>query len=356
MKQRHLRTVVGVAATVFFLWLALRGVHWTEVLRHLRGANYLLLGAAILLTTFGIHVRALRWKSLLAPVDPDTSFHSRMAGAAVGFGANNVLPARMGEFARVLVTARLAKLPLSAVFATLVMERVLDGLACVGLLFGVMALPSFPAGELGGMDVRRSAQLIAAMMAGVGALALGMALFPRHAAAAVQWIADRLLPTAFRRPLVDAMRAFLGGLGVLRNPRLLAVSLGWVVFQWLYLGLSYYLALLAFGIDEPGYAGALFLQSVVTVAVSIPSAPGFFGTFEWAATKGLGLWGVEQARAVSFAIGFHLGGFLSVTLLGAWYAWRLDLSWRDLVSREDRVEDAVEEGESPPPGADRKRA
>lgn len=344
-KQR-VRVAVSFAATAFFLWLALRNVDWAEVALHVREANYFLLAAAVACTTLGVHIRAMRWKSLLAPVHPDVRFHPRMAGTAVGLAANNLLPARMGEFARVLVCARMTRLKLSAVFATLVMERVLDGLVCIGILFAVMAMPSFPAGDVGGMDPRSAARVLALAMVVVGGTAVGMALFPHRAARVLEWIANRVLPRSFRRPVVDALHAFLGGLGVLRDPRLLAISVGWVLFQWFFLAASYYLAFLAFGIDAPGYAGALFLQSVVTIAVSIPSAPGFFGPFEAAAVYGLALWDVEKSRAASFAIGFHLGGFLSVTLLGLWYAWRLNLTWAELRGSEEVVEEDVERDDS----------
>ncbi|HEX8905332.1 MAG TPA: lysylphosphatidylglycerol synthase transmembrane domain-containing protein, partial [Longimicrobiaceae bacterium] len=106
--------------------------------------------------------------------------------------------------------------------------------------------------------------------------------------------------------------------------------------QWLFIPLSIYFAFRAFDVRGPGYLGAAFLQCAINLAVSVPSSPGFFGPLEYAATKGLGLWGVDQARAVSFAIGYHLGGFASVTLLGLWYVQRLDLSWRELVGAAEK--------------------
>jgi uncharacterized membrane protein YbhN (UPF0104 family) len=116
----------------------------------------------------------------------------------------------------------------------------------------------------------------------------------------------------------------------------------WALFQWLFLATSFVLAFRAFGITEPGFLGAVFLQSVIAVAVSLPAGPGFFGPFEAASVWGLGLWGVDKSRAASFAIGFHLGGWLTVTLGGLYYAMRLNLRWRDLGRSEETVEEAVE--------------
>jgi uncharacterized protein (TIRG00374 family) len=342
MKKR-LRVAVSLAVTVFFLWLALRGIDWLEVWEHLRGANYLLLAASIVVSTLGMHVRALRWGTLLHPVRPDVPFRPRIAGTFVGFAANNLLPARIGEFARALVTARAGQMPVSSVFASLVVERVLDGLVMVALLFGAMSWRGFPVmtGGFGGVDPRVAARVLAALALVVGAVLLAMAVYPRPAVRTVERVA-RVFPEGFRRLLVDSVHAFVSGLGVLRSPRLLAASVAWAVFQWLFLATSFLLAFLAFGITEPGFVGAVFLQSIIAIAVSIPSAPGFFGTFEAAARYGLLLWGVDEARAVSFAIGFHLGGWFSVTGIGLWYLWSLGFSWRDLLRSEEKVEEEVE--------------
>jgi glycosyltransferase 2 family protein len=340
------RAAVGILATAALLFLALRGVEWAEVALHLRDADHLLLLAAVVLSTLGMHVRALRWRPLLQPVAPGIAFQPRIAAVCIGFGANNLFPARVGEFARAWVLAREARIPVVGAFASLVLERILDGIVLVGFLLLVMSHGSFPGLPTGGrVDADAAARWIGFASAGVGAALLALAVFPVASVALAERIAGRLLPRSFRRPLVDALHAFVRGLHVLRSPRLLAVSIAWALAQWAFLAVSYLLAFRAFGIDGPGYLGALFLQSAIALAVAIPSAPGFFGPFEAAAIWGLGLWGVEHARAASFAIGFHLGGWLSVTALGVFYAARVGVRWREVGGSEERVEAAVEAAE-----------
>lgn len=341
--KRHLKTVVGIAVTVFFLWLTLRQVEWAEVWTHLRDANFALLAAAVALSALGMHVRALRWKPLLEPVAPGVAWKPRIAGVCIGFAANNVFPARLGEFARTWVLSRQANIPLTAAFASLVLERALDGVVMITFLLGSMSLPGFPELATGGaIDPRAAVRLAAAVTAVMLGILLWMAFFPRPAVRMAETVANAVLPASFRRPVVDALHAFVGGLHVLRNPRLLAVSAAWAVFQWAFLAISFLLAFRAFGITGPGYLGAIFLQSCIALAVAIPSSPGFFGLFEAASVWGLGLWGVDPARAVSFAFGFHLGGWAAVTAMGAYYALRLNVRLRDLRGSEERVEAAVE--------------
>lgn len=355
MKQR-LRVAVSLAVTAFFLWLALHGVDWAEVGEHLRAANWLYLALSGVGGTVSIHVRALRWKTLLAPVDPDVAFHPRVAGAAVGFAANNLIPARVGEVVRAVVTARLAKLPVSAVFASLVVERVLDGLVTVVLLFGVMALPGFPSPERAAAALT-AVRIVALVMAVAGLTLIALALLPGPSVALAERTVANLLPRRLREPFIARLNEFIAGLAVLRSPRLLALSVAWAVAQWLFIPLSIYFGFLAFGIRAPGYVGAVFLQTAINLAVAVPSSPGFFGPLEAAATFGLGLWGVDKARAVSFAIGWHLAGYLGVTLLGLWYAQRLDLSWRELIGTAEKVEhDPSAPPAADPPVADRSPA
>jgi uncharacterized protein (TIRG00374 family) len=332
--KHHIRVVASLAVTAFFLWLALHGVKWPEVWVHLRGANPLWLGLSILVSTLSIHVRALRWKVLLAPVDPDVAWEPRVAGTAVGMAANNLIPARVGEIVRAVVAARLAKLPFSAVLASLVVERVLDGLVTVGLLFGVMALPGFPHPERASF-VLGAVRWLALLMAIAGAGLIVLALMPERSMAIIDSVGRRVLPQRAHRAVMARLEEFITGLAVLRRPKLLVLSVAWAIGQWLFIPLSIYFGFRAFGITEPGYAAAVFLQCAINMAVSVPSAPGFFGPLEYAATQGLALWGVDQARAVSFAIGYHLGGFTTVTLLGWWYVQRLNLSWRELIGTSE---------------------
>jgi uncharacterized membrane protein YbhN (UPF0104 family) len=90
---------------------------------------------------------------------------------------------------------------------------------------------------------------------------------------------------------------------------------------------------------------------VIAIAVSVPSAPGFFGPFEAAATLVLaGMWGASTDRATALAIGFHVASFIPVTLIGLWYARAIGFSLRDAGRSEERVEEAVEEATGPEGG------
>lgn len=342
---RHLRTLIGVLLSLLLLWWALRDVSPAEVLRELRGVDPLLFGLSILITLGGFAIRALRWGVLLTPAHPDVPYRPRFGATVIGFAANNLLPARVGEIARAYALTRMSGVRIGASVATLVVERVLDGLVLIGLLFGSMAVASFPlAPEVGGVDPRTAARAVAVVMAIFTAVLFGMVLAPTVAVAAVDAVVARMLPERLRKPLVASVQSFLEGLMALRDLRILATSAALAAAQWLFTALSFLLAFRAFGIDDVPFAGAVFLQSLISLAVAIPSSPGFFGPFEAAARVGLGVWGVGSAKAVSFAVGYHIGGFIPVTLMGIYYVWRDELTWREVRHSDEAVEHPLASG------------
>lgn len=337
------RAVLGIAVSALLLWWALRDVSFTEVAHELRTADPFLFVVAVALTTAGFLFRAARWGVHLSPLAPGLPFRPRFAGTVIGFAANNLLPARVGEFARAFSLSRFSDVPIAAALGSLVIERLFDAVVLVAFLFLAMASPAFPAASTaGGVNPAHAAGVVALLTALAAGVLFFLVAYPVRAVALVERVAGRILPESLRRPLVDGLRSFLEGVAVLRDGRLFLASLVWAAAQWLFLGLSFLAAFRAFGITEVGFVGALFLQSLIGLAVAVPSSPGFFGPFEAAARVGLVLWGVAPEKAISFAVGFHIGGFVPVTLMGLYYVWRTGLRWREVEESEESVEAEVE--------------
>lgn len=337
------RVVLGFAITLLLLWWVLRGVDFGEVLREIRGADYLLLTVAVAVVTAGFLIRALRWRVLLHPVRPDTGLRSRFAAVNIGFMANNLLPLRVGEFARAYAMSRLEPVSASGAFGSLAVERFLDAFTILLLLLVAVAAPDFPEGAtMGGRSVGTVVNGAAGV---VGVLLLGLVVllvWPRKLIRFVERIAVRFLPSESARRTVDAMEAFLDGLSSLREPRLMTSALLWSIFFWSWNCLGFWIGFKAFGI-EASYFAALFVNAVVAFAVAVPSSPGFFGTFHAGVKVALlGVYGIGEGETLAFAFGFHLGGFIPVTLMGLYYAWRLGLSFGEIERSEIRVEEEVE--------------
>jgi len=336
------KALFGLIVTILLLWWALGDVSFGEVWNQIRAGDLWLLAASVTVATLGFYIRALRWDVLLRPVDPNTRTGSRFAAVSIGFMANNLLPARVGEFARAYAFSRMERVTASAAFGTLVVERLLDGIVLLAFLVLPLLTPGFPAtgaleGGWGGTILR--AAVVAVV--GISTIVFVMAVWPRRFVAVATSIAARFPGDAARR-VVASLEAFLESLAILRNPRLLALALGWSLLFWTWHGISFWLGMLAFDIDT-GFISALFTEAVVGFGVAIPSAPGFFGTFHAAALfAASSVYGVDEARALAFAFGYHFGGWLPITVIGLWYSWKLGLSLGDVGAAEERVERAIE--------------
>jgi 4-diphosphocytidyl-2-C-methyl-D-erythritol kinase len=278
---------------------------------------------------------------LLQPLKPDTSLDSRFGAITIGFMANNLLPARVGELVRVYAFSRMEAVSMSGTFGSLVVERVLDGVVLITFLLLPPLLPGFPgAGATGGAV----GGLIRGMVLVLGlilVLIVALMIWPTRVVAFAERVLGRLPGKAAKRS-VGALEAFIEALQVLRRPSLLVQALLWSFAFWSWHGLSFWLGMAAFGIHE-GFLAAIFTEAAVGFGVALPSAPGFFGTFHAAAAWALeGVYGVEAARSLAFAYGYHLGGFFPVTIIGLWYARRMGLSLRDMGRSDRRVEEELE--------------
>lgn len=256
---------------------------------------------------------------------------------------NNLLPARAGEFARAYAFSRMEPVSVVASFSSLVIERLFDGIFLVMFLFVAMMLPSFPPFQMSGqipyLTVARTLVFLIALAFGLLFL---MTLWPDRFVARVESVITHILPAKLRRPIIDAIEAFLVGVSSLRDPKLILRATFWSAALWTVNGLGFWLALRAFGMDLPVSAG-MFFQSCIALAVSVPSGPAFVGVYQAASEFVLTrLWGQEAAKALAFSVGFHISGFIPVTLIGLFYAYRLGLTLSRVARTEEEVEVAVE--------------
>lgn len=333
------RGILGVVISVALLWWTLRGESFSEIWTVLRESNAALFILAAAVATLMFPLRAWRWRYILEPTAGKIPFGPLWRATAIGFMVNNVSPARAGELARAYVLSReTGRITFTASLASLVVDRVFDALVVLLLLLVVVSLPGFPAdATVGGWSMNRLL-LAGALVAITALVALVLAaLFPERMAQL--W--ERALGTRAPRLMArgrDILLSFGAGLKVLRDVRQSAIVFLWALLSWLVNGASFWIAFKAVGIDAP-FTAALFLQSLLAVAVAAPSAPGFFGVFEASAKIALSVYGIDDTLAVSYALGYHLLGWIPITVIGFWYLAKMGLHLKDVGAGQQKPED-----------------
>jgi uncharacterized protein (TIRG00374 family) len=301
------------------------------VLRHIGGAAPGPLLAAVVLATLTFPLRLVRWRLLLRdeqgmtyPIGP--LWHA----IALGFMANNLLPLRAGELVRSYAASRLAGIRFTTVLSSVAVERIFDALTVAALLTVALLTPDLPHSiTVGGVSVAHIAQ-VGGLMGGMGLL---LAVLVLAAPLAAERLVRRLLPSARAADrIVSLIEGVRQGLMVLRTPGRLSGVVFWSLALWLVNALAFYVGFAAFDIPV-SYYGALLLQGLLILGISIPSTPGFFGPFEAVIVAVLVLYGVPSDLAFSYAISFHLTSFVPITLLGLWSLTRTPGGFRGLRQR-----------------------
>jgi uncharacterized protein (TIRG00374 family) len=329
------RAAVGIGISAVCLVLLLRGQPLDQIGSRLAAGHLVVLIPAIALYFVGTFVRSVRWRVLLSlhPAPLGLLFRTLVIGLTV----NDLLPARLGEVARVFLLARDGHVPVGTSLASIVVERVLDGIA----LTAILALGILLAGATGLVWL---AQLTSAIFA-AATVGLLWAAFVPNQARQVGYGITGLAPASFSlrlRKLVDGVLDGLTPMGRASTALpVLALSLiAWLVETGMYVVIMY-------GFEVPGGIAAAFLGAgAANLATLVPAAPGYAGTFDLALQRVLtDVFLAPEAGATAYTL-VHLVLVVPVVLLGLFFLWREDLSLGDLGRRAAPV---VRAEESPEP-------
>ena len=313
----RLRLALGIAISVALFAYLLTTVDLAQVAERLRHMHVGWTAISVVLAPIGLWVRARRWRYLFAPADRPPGLLPAMM---IGYMANNILPLRAGELVRVYVVARRWGRGFWAVLGTLVVERVLDSLAIVGILAILVVLIPVPA-----IFQYTAAILLAIDVAAVAAL-VALAVAPAAAARLLARLTARWPQLEHRASRIFG--TFVRGLDGVRARGNLLPLIGWTILVWIVPALAAWTMLLAMDLHLPLTAGWTVL-AFVGLSVSIPSAPGYVGVFHYAAVLALEVFGVTRPIAVGYALVFHAAQILPVTLVGWLFLLREHVSLRD---------------------------
>jgi len=308
-----LRITLGWLVAAAFIMLAFRRVSLGSVVVALRNAQAVPLWIALVALAAGFTARIVRWWWMLRVLEPGLPLRECARPYLVSIAINNTVPLRVGDIVRAVGFRSTLRSSPMAVIGTLLVERLLDVLVLLVLLFaGLIALgqavvprPFF----VGGMVIGAVATL------GLLSLVLIPNVLRRIAASVLQAIP---LSETWRARLLSLSDQFFTSLAIVRPPSRALVLLGMTVIAWGLEGSAY--ACVAWSLRAAGSPFApWFALSTGTLATMIPSSPGYVGTFDYFAVRGLTAFGADHVIALSFALLTHMLLWLPVTLVGALY-------------------------------------
>lgn len=313
-KQR-VSLVVGIVLSIFFLWLSLRGTNFTEIGQALARSQVVYALPLVLSLALFYWFKAVRIRLLLMPMR-DIHVQGILPATMIGFAANNLLPARLGDLVRAYLLGRQHCLSKTSILATMVIERLFDLVAALGLLALIFIGTRLPASLIkpgyfiGGLELALLCIIIMMIMKAE----MLVRLLVRVAS---------FLPDALRSWLTRHVEHGALGTHALKQPYLLAGIATTSVAQAILRATAMYLALLAVGVNVPPSA-ALVLLAISTAAITLPSAPGFFGTMQLCFVLALKPYGISSGDAFAASLFYQVIEYLAVTGAGLYFLKGLD--------------------------------
>ena len=333
------RVIVGLCIAAACLFFAFKDVDLLQMWSAFKDARYLYFIPAVTILFLSHMLRAWRWQLLLAPM-ASVRWSTLFSSLLIGYMANTFLPAHLGEFIRAYIVGKKSPIPGSAVFATIVIERIIDVFTLLILMAFTITVFPFPDW------VRKSGYISFAFIA---LLFIILVLMKKHRGRALNIVNALLKPVpVIRHKINELLLTFLDGVVGLKEWRhYIFVSLLSILI-WSCYGYIFQLGLYAFNFIEiyPDitWITPLVLLVITTIAVLVPSSPGYVGTYHWLCQISLGLFGVPESDALSFAFAVHGVNFIPILIVGLILVSVMGMSVKS-VQNEAQKEAAEIEGE-----------
>ncbi|MGD9858329.1 MAG: lysylphosphatidylglycerol synthase transmembrane domain-containing protein, partial [Planctomycetaceae bacterium] len=341
-RTKSFQLLIGLAVTFGCLWLAARvmaqGRPLGEVLAEIGDAfsqaNYASVPPILVILFIFYWIKAWRWRMLLVPLG-DFSARTLFPPVMIGFAANNLLPAHLGDLVRVFVFSRQQKQPLTAVFTSVALERVLDAIAILVLLaLGLLMTPEMNDQRM------RTAMSIAAGVIGVALLGAAVYLiWTKPFVRAFERCLARipLVPVGMKQQLARMVEQGAAGLASLGQRQLWAGLILTSLFQWTLNAVVIHLSLWSFGIHVSPLVSCI-VMGATAFGVTVPASPGYFGVIQLCFLGVLRFFTDDAVGVGAASIYYHLVQWIPVTATGAYFFWRTGL----------RVADVTDEAVTPP--------
>lgn len=324
---------VGLIISIIFLYLALNGLHLGDVWYALAGAQYLWLIPGVLVYFLAVWVRSWRWHYLLRPLKKVPT-RTMFPIVAIGYMGNNIYPARAGEILRAIVLKRREGIAISSSLATIIVERVFDGVVMLSFIFlnlNELANLTSDSGVIG--NIQQIAIWGAVAFFSALIIFLLAAMFPDVSERIITKIINWLFPKGIRERSVNLVTKFLSGLESLRSPFDILMVFFTSTIIWLLETGKYWFVMHAFPFEVSFFA-LMLMNGIVNLATTLPSAPGYIGTFDAPGIALLKAYNVPGEIAAGYTLVLHVALWLPITGLGAYYFLKEGLQWGEKYSKD----------------------
>jgi len=304
---------LGVLISALAVYLTVRDVQWSQVRLALARANLTLLFLALVTLLLTNWAKAIRWRLLFYPMQDRLSTDKCVWVLYIGQLANSVLPVRLGELARAYLIGESEGLSKVFAFATTVVEKAMDSVMLLVLIAALSPLIPLPPW------LRRSSLIVSATLAVLLVVLIIAATQRDRIVAIIDGLVNRhpvIAPVRFVQRLVEASAE----LKALQDVRVQAQLWSWSVLIWLLAAATNELVLWAVHLQGSLLVSPLLLVVLMTGAI-MPTSPLQIGVFHYLCIITLGVFGIGQNAALTYALLLHAVVYLPIVVGGVLGLW-----------------------------------
>lgn len=320
MKKHIFKIIIGCLVSIILIWLCVRNIDFKQSIALVQNAKISLIFVGVIIYALSYLVRSIRWEYILIPLKKIKPFGSFFF-LIFGFFMNNILPLRLGEFVRALVAGEKLKVSRSGIFATIVVERLMDVVIFIIAFFLIgMFVPNIP-GWL------QKSFILCAIIFGLAFIVL---FFMSKDEEKFLKILNKFhLPQKINSLIQSIFLKFASGLKFFQNRKLIFNVFFTSVIVWYIEAWAYKIFFLSFGV-EVSIIQCLFVIVTTGVATMLPTAPAFIGAIESVGMVTLGLFGISETMAFTSMAATHFVEMMTVYALGVIGIIKERISFSDL--------------------------
>ncbi len=331
MKRKIIRALnffVFLTIGISLLYLAFKGVDFNTLVDDLKSANYYWVALSLLFAFIGYVSRAYRWKLLIEPLNYNPPVKNVFYALMFGYLANLAFP-RIGEISRCGALAKTDKIPMDSLIGTVIIERAIDLVVLLVLLFVIFIakIESFGLFIKDNVFIPLSRKFISTVdfsiyywLIIIVILGSSFGLF--------YYFRKKFKRVKVVLKIRKIIRGVISGVKTVTKMR----SRRAFLFHTLVIWLMYFLMTYVVIFSIPATQGlkpidGLFLLVIGGLGMSAP-VQGGIGAFHWIISSGLSLYGISKTDGLVFATIQHESQVLLVLILGAISVFVLFFSYR----------------------------
>ena len=324
MNKKIILGILISIISIVLVYLSVRGINLQDVSIALKKIQFIYVLFFILLVIIMQWLRSYRWGVILQPMEKIDQI-SLFSVTSVGFLAIASIPARIGELARPYLISKKSSIKMSSAMGTILVERVLDGFSVLTIAVVVLFFIELPSWLI------ISTIFVFSLTVVMLFFILGLVWHREKALNIVNKIISKF-HGKFAHKIDELIHHFIDGFQVITDIKILLYLFFLSALVWLVDVLAIYMLLVAFGFNLPAIASFVVMIFLI-VGIAIPTAPGYLGTWHLACVRGVMLFGLAEAEALSFAVVYHFLSMVIVLVLGVIFLPFNKFSISDMKSR-----------------------